>query len=412
MVSSLRRLPGAGLLTAMLVVLACDKVAPRASREGAAIGLCERQPHLEADSYSDAVLVRRFGDADGITFGEIKAVVVDAEGNLFVADGVARNVTMISSDGRAIGQFGRSGSGPGEFLYPVTLAMTAHDTIAVFDAQRWIISYYGTDGSYGRQEHLPAMAGFGQDATITIEPDGRIFALTYTNFQRTIEESLGRRRKGIGQGVIGIAELDRQRGRWNERFSVRGQEVFVDREEGSLRDIWFGAKAQLAGAGGMIWTGDGRSGDIVMFTVATGRSCRGRLPGYPHTVSQAERDSFYFAKDLIWRGTDRVTRARARRRNVELPHAKAYISQLIADEQSVWVRTPSPEPDRDRWILIDATMAVRRVLHLPSSVTLLFARGDRLYGRRHTPEGVPVLEEYSIVDVPVAQTAVPTSHPQ
>jgi len=76
------------------------------------------------------------GDSSALTFGSISDVEVRPDGTLLIADQLAARVVHVSPEGTVIATFGRSGSGPGEFVGPVDLALLPGDEYAVLDVDR------------------------------------------------------------------------------------------------------------------------------------------------------------------------------------------------------------------------------------------------------------------------------------
>jgi hypothetical protein len=73
------------------------------------------------------------GSADGdVQFGRIMSLAADADGLVYVADGIESRVLLFDSLGNLVTMFGRQGAGPGEFrdLYSVALL---GDTVVTLD---------------------------------------------------------------------------------------------------------------------------------------------------------------------------------------------------------------------------------------------------------------------------------------
>jgi hypothetical protein len=194
--------------------------------------------------------------------------------------------------------------------------------------------------------------------------------------------------------LVGVTELDTTTGRWVERLAVPALEVFVDLNTGMLQDIWFGAGAHLAAVDGGIWTADGRGGDLVVYGLAMSSACKVLIGGAGPTVTAAERDSFYMARDLEYRGPDRVARARDRRRNVVLPDRQPVIADVVGARDLLWVHLP--REDGARWIALDSKLRVHAQLALPSAFAIVAVHRNLLYVHSQTPEGTPVLMEYAL----------------
>lgn len=90
-------------------------------------------------------------------FGNILGADTDPEGNLLVLDGVSCTVKIFSPEGEHLGCFGGLGSGPGEFLQPLDLAVLPNGEIAVTDWESWGIFFF--NGEYEYQRFLGPMPG-------------------------------------------------------------------------------------------------------------------------------------------------------------------------------------------------------------------------------------------------------------
>jgi len=75
-------------------------------------------------------------------FATVTSVATDKAGNVFVADFYNNRVQKFSADGTFLSNFGVKGSGPGQFLYPIALAISDDGSVFVADygnnrIQKW-----------------------------------------------------------------------------------------------------------------------------------------------------------------------------------------------------------------------------------------------------------------------------------
>ncbi|NIR44655.1 MAG: hypothetical protein GWN99_10150 [Gemmatimonadetes bacterium] len=89
----------------------------------------------------------RVGD-DPEVFGDIRAVLVDDGGNIFVLDQLAREVRVFDPSGRHVRTFGRSGRGPGELRHPIGMAWGPDSTIWVADPINLRYSVFDENGVF------------------------------------------------------------------------------------------------------------------------------------------------------------------------------------------------------------------------------------------------------------------------
>jgi hypothetical protein len=97
------------------------------------------------------------GDAE-IELDRVRAGAFLRDGNLVIADGGNRRVLVVSPTGALLRQFGKSGSGPGDFQ-ALSVMATAGDTIAIYDGFLARVSLWRADGRFLRTVSLPIVGG-------------------------------------------------------------------------------------------------------------------------------------------------------------------------------------------------------------------------------------------------------------
>jgi serine/threonine protein kinase len=120
------------------------------------------------------------------------SVSVDSAGNFYAAVfeyqvGKTENrmIHKLAPDGTHLASFGSYGMKPGEFLYPVSLAVAPDDTLYVLDAETHMIQRFAREGSYlsgfgGRGE---GRGLFNEPRVLSIGMDGAVYVLDYGNRQ-------------------------------------------------------------------------------------------------------------------------------------------------------------------------------------------------------------------------------------
>jgi hypothetical protein len=86
---------------------------------------------------------------------EITGIVVLSDGRIAVSDGVGQQIRVYSEGGDHIADWGREGSGPGEYRYLRRLVSYRGDSIAAFDMVQRRITILGEDGTLGRMVRQP-----------------------------------------------------------------------------------------------------------------------------------------------------------------------------------------------------------------------------------------------------------------
>lgn len=94
-------------------------------------------------------------------------------------------IHKLAPDGRKISSFGPYGMKPGEFLYPVALAVAPDDTIYVLDSETHLIQQFDTHGRYMRSfgGRGDGKGLFNDPRTLQVDHRGSVFVLDYGNRQ-------------------------------------------------------------------------------------------------------------------------------------------------------------------------------------------------------------------------------------
>lgn len=90
------------------------------------------------------------GEDTTITFAvlSVNDLAIDGRNRLFVIDRNGGTVAVFDSAGQLAGNWGRSGPGPGELSFPLTISAAEDGSVHVFDAAKERIVVFGPDGSF------------------------------------------------------------------------------------------------------------------------------------------------------------------------------------------------------------------------------------------------------------------------
>jgi streptogramin lyase len=146
------------------------------------------------------------------TFDQPTDVAVGRNGDIFVTDGHGTNnrVVKFSKDGRYIKEWGRTGSGPGEFNQPHALDIDPQGRVFVADRSNNRLQIFDQDGNF-----IDQWKQFGRPSGLYIAPDGAILvtdsqsnAKTNPGFKRGI--FIGNIQDGVVTAFIPDPQLEAQ----------------------------------------------------------------------------------------------------------------------------------------------------------------------------------------------------------
>lgn len=113
------------------------------------------------------------GDDSGVrSFSQVRGIVADAAGRVYVADAGERSVRVFEVDGRFVRTIGRPGRGPGEFVEPKGLALVRNE-LFIYDPRERRLAVFDTGGIFLRQHTIP-VTSFGLTWEGGIDSLGRL----------------------------------------------------------------------------------------------------------------------------------------------------------------------------------------------------------------------------------------------
>ncbi len=147
-------------------------------------------------------LGRRDEPRYGKPFNHPTDVGVSSCGNIYVSDGYGNShVHRFSDSGEHIGTWGGSGSEPGQFANPHSIAVTGDDSVLVVDRENQRVQRFDANGVY-----LSEMRGLYNPTEITVDSEGIIYVTDQTprlSAYTSDGELIGRCRTfgAIGHGI-------------------------------------------------------------------------------------------------------------------------------------------------------------------------------------------------------------------
>ena len=97
---------------------------------------------------NEELSIGKGADEKDYLFENITDVAVDSN-NIYVVDNKASTIRIFSEDGIHLRDIGRKGQGPGEFIYPVSIHITANEHLFVSGFRYGC--YFSTDGEFLKQ---------------------------------------------------------------------------------------------------------------------------------------------------------------------------------------------------------------------------------------------------------------------
>jgi len=93
----------------------------------------------------------RIGEIEGTgpdVFGQVRGLVIDAQGRMIVLDAAAQELRVFAPDGRHLRTMGKKGAGPGEFSGANGMVIGHDDVVRVNDPQNKRISLFSADSGF------------------------------------------------------------------------------------------------------------------------------------------------------------------------------------------------------------------------------------------------------------------------
>jgi hypothetical protein len=342
------------------------------------------------------------GSQPEYTFGRISDVAFGPDSTVYVLDYMNNEVGVFDLGGRLLRRFGREGKGPGEFVGPTGLMVTASE-VRVFDPTQQRVVVFGHDGQPVRTFRIPG-ADFGLDLAIPMRYGWWLGAKTVISPPPQIGALIH----------AGAREIARQAPALRRR---EHQYVAAYRQKESVLDTLFsfdpgGVQYIIPDRGFGFFSGWGPGGSWAV----AGDSIVALVDAYAGYVRvlkitpdgfQPER-SFQIDVSPQPLSNDDWKAAEARARNQRQLPPKLYLigppfapqlgQAVFADDGTLWIRrlparsAASKAKDQPEFLVIPPDGGSPEHVRLPIPIGVKAVLGDLLLGWTTTPLGVPIVQ--------------------
>jgi hypothetical protein len=317
------------------------------------------------------------GDDEAYYFGRVGDIAVGADGQMYVVDGEAVHVKVLTPDGTLRDTLGREGEGPGEFRRISAVAVARSDSLYVLDAFRGRVSVFGPGGAFAYSLARSKTQG-PSDVMVSAEAPGFIFV--YAPAARRVVQN-------NAPYVVRSAGADGAAG--DTLFTARPYQMAMRKVDGGMifARIPFAREPHFAaGPDGRIyhaWSG----GLSVRTYDRTGRAVDTvEVPFDPVPVTDAD----------IERALEDRDRTRDLVRN-RIPSTKPAFEEFLVDDKGrYWFGRPTANPDSTEWWVAWPEEQRVATTTLPSEVELAVVKSGHAYGETTTENGVPAVVRYRI----------------
>jgi len=320
------------------------------------------------------------GDDESFFFAGIWDVTTGPEGRIYVAEGEAAHVKVLSPDGMLQDSLGRKGKGPGEFQEVSKVVVARPDSLYVLDDDNGQVSVFSPDGNF---VYSLARDKTGDPDDLMVPREGKP-GFIFVNSPRAL-----RAVKNDAPYTVRSAEMNGKVG--DTLFTARPYQMALKELDRGMHfaRIPFARNSHFAfGSDGRIHYAWSDSLSVATYDPSGRKGRTIDVPFEPVPVTEEE--------------IERVLKDRSRARGLVrdgIPATKpAFDHFLVDDEGRYWFGRPTANPDSTDWWVADPDEKQVATTTLPSEVELEVVKNGRAYGQTTTENGAPAVVRYRIRD--------------
>lgn len=127
----------------------------------------------------------------------VGSMAFDANDNLYALDVGNFRVLVFDARGKFVRQIGKQGGGPGEFQFPMALAITSSGDLVVMDMGKRGFSIFAPDGTYRTHVPFPTDVGTPMMREIHAHPQGGLIARSQPTIPQDAQQLTGKLKSPI-----------------------------------------------------------------------------------------------------------------------------------------------------------------------------------------------------------------------
>lgn len=338
------------------------------------------QPSSQTDADSETVSFKlteafRIGDesaGDSLLFGWVNDLAVDSKGQLYVTHDRLKRIRKFSQDGVLVGDIGREGEGPGEFIEMPNVHIGPMDSVYAWD------SWVNRLTIFSPQEHAYVTSFTPSDSEDeTFSPSSNFLGASSQGLLLQYSSGYNPESENTETRPLRIKLLGWNGAVLSDSVIQLSTDVLVRITETSIRfaSLPYARSARFAFSNDQVlYFGTNDAIHVAAVPFGGGQESRFEIsvPHTPIAVTQSERQ-----EAITSYGEDFEEMIRAR-----LPDFKPAFGTLIPDDEGrLWFELSQPESDQTRtWHIVERDGRVVGMATVPQRVRLRVVRNNRAYG--------------------------------